>query len=272
MRMMGWLVVLIAGMGGLLGGWVKYQERYGLFFPRDYSNAQLEEARSIAEYRRIESEDDPELTALLRRGDPGAPLLVMAHGNAGHMLDRTHWFRWVLPEGWSGMIFDYRGYGRSEGTPSVKGLKEDTIRAVRHGLESTESEALYLHGRSLGAPMAAHAARKYAVDGLILESGFPSARAVVPHVLPVPGLKYLVGIELDTFRYVREAQKKHGRFLKLVVHGTADRILPVELGRALFDQLPDPKRSYFVEGAGHNDLPVVAGKAYDRTLNEFLLE
>lgn len=270
MRPLVWLAVLTVGFGGLLGGWVKYQENYGLFFPRDYSDARLKVAREIAEYRAIESEDGPTITALLRQGESGAPLVVMAHGNAGHMLDRVHWFGRVLPEDWSGMIFDYRGYGRSEGTPSVEGLKEDTRRAVEYGLETTGSDTLFLHGRSLGAPMVAQAAEDHPVDGLILESGFSSAREVVPHVMPIPGLKYLVGVNLDTTRSVRRAQEEHGVFPKLVIHGTADRILPIELGRALFEQVPEPKESLFVEGAGHNDLPLVAGDTYDQTIKNFL--
>lgn len=270
MRPLGIVTVLVLGLGGLLAGWVKYQEHYGLFFPRGYSEDRLASLDDRLRYRTFGSQSGPKLTGLLQRGDPKAPLLVMAHGNAGHMLDRVFWFRQVLPEGWSGFIFDYRGYGRSEGSPSVKGLKADTRRAVEYGLETTGSDTLFLHGRSLGVPMMADAARYHAPEAMILESGFPTARDVVPHVLPIPGLKYLVGLELDTVRAVRTAQENHGAVRKLVVHGTADRILPVELGRALYGRLSEPKDSYFVEGAGHNDLPIVAGERYGQTLKDFL--
>lgn len=260
----------LIGVGILLVGWVRYQETAGIFFPTQYPEERLDRLPDSVEFVEFDAPDGVKLTGLLKRGRPDSPAIVFTHGNAGHMLDRLPWLRNGLPEGWTGLILDYRGYGLSEGEPSVGGIKTDGRAAVDYVLRETEADSLYLYGRSLGVPVAAYASQFNPTEGIILVSGFPSAREVVPHVLPIPGLKYLTSVDLDTVEYLRTAEETHGPMRKLIVHGSEDRILPVSLGHELHEQLSEPKQKYIVEGAGHNNLRAVAGTSYLRTLEGFL--
>jgi hypothetical protein len=262
--------VSILGFIGMTAGWVKLQESFGVFYPTEYAENRLERLPPEIQFVRFPSEDGTSITGLLRAGDPGEPALVFAHGNAGNMMDRLPWFELALPSGWTGLMVDYRGYGLSEGTPSVKGAKEDVKAAADYALTNTPADRLFLHGRSLGVPMVAHAGQHVSLEGMILESGFPDAGAVAEHIFPVPGISYLISIELDTVEYLRKAQDGGHEFPKLIIHGSSDGILPLELGRELHAEAPEPKDWWLVDGAGHNDLMMVAGEEYPERLKEFL--
>lgn len=265
-------LVSIVGIGVLIVGWVKYQESSGIFFPIKYPKSRIDRLPDELEFVTFPSLDGVKVTGLLKQGRPDSPAIVFTHGNAGHMIDRVPWIQGGVPAGWTALLLDYRGYGLSDGSPSVAGLKKDARAAVEFVLERTDNDVLYLYGRSLGVPLAAYASQYHKTEGIILESGLPDARSVAPHFMPMPGVQYLVGIDLDTVEYIQSAQKTHGPMRKLVVHGTEDRILPVQLGRKLFEAIPEPKEKLFVEGAGHNNLRLIAGDRYDETVRKFLTE
>lgn len=260
----------LIGVGLLIMGWVRYQETSGIFFPTQYPRERIDRLPDNVEFVGFEAPDGVGLTGLIKRGRSDSPAIVFLHGNAGHMLDRLPWIENGFPDGWTGLIVDYRGYGLSEGEPSVDGLKTDARAAADFVLKESGADTLYLYGRSLGVPLAAYASQFNRTEGIILESGFPSVSDVAPHFLPLPGIQYLTTIDLDTVEYIQNAEETHGSMRKLVVHGTEDRILPVSLGRELYEQLSNPKRKVFVEGAGHNNLRALAGETYYQAVSEFL--
>jgi fermentation-respiration switch protein FrsA (DUF1100 family) len=262
----------LLALGGMTVGWIKFQEHYGIFYPTTYPKARLKQLPQGIEYVEFPSRDGTRVTGLLREGNPDKPAVLFAHGNAGNMIARLPWFQNALPDGWTGMILDYRGYGQSEGTPSVSGLTKDVRAAAKFLLQQTNQDDLYYHGRSLGVPFAAYASQHVPAEGMILESGFPNAPAVAREIMPVPGIGYLLSVSLDTVEYLETAQNKHGPFKKLIVHGSEDRILPVELGRTLYEKAPKPKQWWLVDRAGHNDLMLVAGDSYAERIKGFLKE
>jgi fermentation-respiration switch protein FrsA (DUF1100 family) len=262
----------LVGVVGLTIGWVKLQENYGIFYPTTYPEARLKQLPQGVEYVEFPSQDGTTITGLLYEGKSYKPAVLFAHGNAGNMIARLPWFQNALPDGWTGMILDYRGYGQSEGTPSVSGLNKDVRAAAKFLLQQTNQDDLYYHGRSLGVPFVAYASQHIPAEGMILESGFPSAPAVAREIMPVPGIGYLLSVSLDTVEYLETAQNKHGPFKKLIVHGSEDRILPVQLGRSLYERSPKPKQWWLVDGAGHNDLMLVAGETYEEKIKGFLEE
>lgn len=267
-----WGIGIVLGLVLVLVLFVRFQEARGIFFPGSYPEALLEELPDGIELVEFTTDDGVRLTGLLQRGEAGKPAVLMAHGNAGHMLDRLGWFERVPPDGWSGMVFDYRGYGRSEGTPSERGIYRDARAAAKFLQSELDGVDLYYHGRSLGVPVVADLAVDHPPRGMILESGFPDAASVAREILPVPGLRWLLSVDLDTLRNVQEASDRGIRPPILVVHGTEDRVIPIELGRRLLEGLPGDPEAWFVRGAGHNDLPAVAGYRYRQRLQTFLLE
>jgi uncharacterized protein len=197
---------------------------------------------------------------------PAAVLFL--HGNAGHLGHRTFQAQGMLPAGVSVFLLGYRGYGRSEGRPDEAGTIADAEAALDWISERVGGEArVVVHGRSLGGAVAAGlAARRPGLAGLVLESTFTDLEEMGAATYPfLPGFLFrrLRGHH-DTMGRVRDA-----RMPVLVVHGTADALVPFRMGEALAGAAPTSSL-VAVDGAGHNDLPFVAGPDYFRQVADFV--
>ena len=198
--------------------------------------------------------------------------LLWLHGNAGnisHRVDNIAMLR--RNTGLGVFIIDYRGYGRSEGKPSEKGLYMDAEAAFEHltsdlGLDPVEDIVLF--GRSLGVGVAVEMATRHRVRGVVLESGFTSVREM-SNASGMGALSILFLPMIDA-RY--NSLSKIGSALSpvMVVHGDRDDIVPFEMAEKLFAAAPEPKRFYPIPGASHNDTYVAGGDAYFEALREFV--
>ena len=189
------------------------------------------------------------------------------HGNAGNIINRLENLRELYRIGLSVFIFDYRGYGRSQGSPSEEGLYQDALGAhdylTRNRMISPERIVLF--GRSLGAAVAGELAVQKPAAGLILESSFPSIAAVAKfHYGGLP-VHWLLGAEFTLIDRL-----PHLSLPKLIIHGDQDDIIPLELGRQVFEAAKPPKFFYAIPGADHNNTYQVGGAAYFRRLAEFI--
>lgn len=182
-----------------------------------------------------------------------APVVLMLHGNGENLetMRQADLFADFGALGAGVLAIDYPGYGRSEGTPS----EETNLAAAGAAWKWLGSNAAghprVIAGWSLGAAVAAQLAVRGGEDtaGVMLLS--PWDRLVEVARLHFPA--WLVGPLLPE-RYDSAAAAAHVRAPSLVVHGDRDDIIPVELGRRLYESLPEPKRWVEVRGAGHNDL------------------
>lgn len=196
----------------------------------------------------------------------GAPAVLLLHGNASDVGDRTPLARGLVARGISVLLLEYRGYGGAEGTPTIDGV----IRDARAGLQRVrtltgEGNRVVLFGRSLGGAVgmqalaAEGAPGSWLPSGVILESTFTSLEAMARSVYPVlPGFVFrrLRGV-LDTRAAVERAEVP-----LLVVHGTDDGIVPFAMGVELHEAARDPRGWHPVRGAGHNDVFLVGGPGY----------
>ena len=124
-----------------------------------------------------------------------------------------------------------------------------------------------LFGRSLGAAVAGEVASQRPVAGLILESSFPSVEALARfHYFGLP-VHWLIGA-----RFNLADKLKHVSVPILVIHGDQDEIVPIHLGRQVFEAAKDPKAFYLVPGADHNNLYHVGGRPYFQRLKLFVEE
>jgi fermentation-respiration switch protein FrsA (DUF1100 family) len=181
--------------------------------------------------------------------------VIYFHGNGGNLSVWLPILAGLVREGCAVLAFDYRGYGRSTGRPSERGLQRD-VDAVLEAFASRDRGArpLVYWGRSLGVPMAAYAASRRAPDALILESGFPDGRAVLGRGL-LRALAVAGTYRFDTVRHLRDV-----RAPVLVLHGDRDRVIPFALGQALFARIGGPKQFVVIRGGDHNDaVPPDAG-------------
>ncbi|TAJ10836.1 MAG: alpha/beta hydrolase [Nitrospirae bacterium] len=193
-------------------------------------------------------------------------VLLWCHGNAGNIIHRLENLVELYRLGFSVFLFDYRGYGRSQGRPTEEGMYQDALAAYDYLATSRHvaPERLLLFGRSLGGAVAGHVAVRRQAAGLILEGAFPSVAAVArAHYFGLP-VDWLLGAEFNLTDRLAVLSLP-----VLVIHGGRDEIIPAELGRQVFDAARAPKDFYLVPGADHNDLYVVGGRAYFQRLRQF---
>lgn len=180
---------------------------------------------------------------------PRAIALFM-HGNAGNIASRAESLR-ILNQrhGLAVMTFDYRGYGKSEGTPTEKGILQDA-RAARDWLArrcGVTPQSIILMGRSLGGGVAVDLAARDGARALVLASTFTSLPDVGAHHFPWLPTRLMMTHKLDSLAKIRDFR---GPLLQS--HGDADQVIPYEQGRRLFDAAPGPKRFVTIPGGGHN--------------------
>ena len=191
-------------------------------------------------------------------------VVLFCHGNGGNVALWADVLR-ILHDrmGVTAMGFDYRGYGRSEGTPGEAGVLADA-RAARTWLAQRAGIAenqIVLMGRSLGGAVAVDLATDGA-RGLVLESTFTSMPEVGHATLPWLPVRTLMQTQLNSLAKIGNY---HGPLLQS--HGTADRLIPYAMGRQLFAAANKPKQFVVIPGGDHND---PQSDAYYAALFEFL--
>ncbi len=266
---------LLAGvMVVLLWAGAPFLARHLLFFPPPHDPGPAPVLAGVeGENLRLTARDGTELAAWWFPAPGDAPPAVLGlHGNASSIAAWGPLASEYLARGISVLLLSYRGYGRSEGRPSLDGVPLDARAALDFlARETGAPERVVVHGRSIGGAvgLAALELEGPPPGGFILESTFTSlvdvARAVYP-ILPRPLLGRLSG-RLD-------AKRALGTFegAVLVIHGDRDEIIPTRMGEELHAAARDPRGLWLVEGASHNDLTLVAGSRYPERLADFVLE
>jgi len=197
----------------------------------------------------------------------GAELTVLfCHGNAGNISGRLHTIHLLHELGANVLIFDYRGYGRSEGKPSEAGTYLDAEAAWTHLVTRrlAAPERIVIHGRSLGGAIAAHLARQHTPGGLILESTFSSLPDMGQKLYPMFPVRWLCKFDYATAEYVRSAGCP-----VLVIHSGDDDIVPFDQGRKVFAAAAEPKRFVRIHGS-HNTGLLESEDVYHAALEQFL--
>jgi fermentation-respiration switch protein FrsA (DUF1100 family) len=214
------------------------------------------------EILKIPAPDGVSLAALYLPQPSARLTLVYFHGNAEDLGTLAPHLRDLRDRlGVSVLGWDYRGYGRSGGRPDEPTTLRDAHTVVRYVTDTlgVPPERVVLYGWSLGAGPAVDVAASRRVGGLILHSAFTSAFRVMTHVRLLPFDKFVV---LEKVPRVTCPV--------LVIHGTADEVIPFSHGRKIYAAAPAPKHKLWVEGAGHNDFTEVAGDAYWQALVDFV--
>lgn len=191
-------------------------------------------------------------------------ILLVAHGNAGHVASRSPWLRYLQTRArLSVFMFDYRGYGRSEGTPTVDGAIQDATaaRAKLRELAAVKDSEMFLMGESLGGAIVVQLAADSPPRGLILQSTFSSLRDVAD--IHYPKLSWLVPRnKLDSATQIASYR---GPLLQS--HGNMDRTISSSSGEKLFQAANQPKQFIKIENADHNNWLT---DAYLKQLDEFI--
>ncbi len=260
-------MIAIVAVGGLLAGLfglVRYLEKTSIFFP---SKELLGSPADMGlDFRSVGiNSGGVTIDAWLIPAQEGRYTVLFCHGNAGNISTRLEKIRLLHDLGLGVLIFDYRGYGKSGGRPTEKGVYGDAQAAYRYLTEELKlrPQQIIIYGESLGGAVAVDLAAGCGSAGLILESTFSNARDMAGLMYPfLPA--FLFSVKFDSLA-------KIGRIAapKLFFHSRNDEIIPLALAGKLYSRAEGAKA--FVELSGpHNEAYTVSRQAYLAGLKDFL--
>ncbi|MDA8230867.1 MAG: alpha/beta hydrolase [Magnetospirillum sp.] len=181
---------------------------------------------------------------------PGGATVVLFHGNSGSLAHRAVKARALLDAGFGVLLAGYRGFGGNPGRPSEKGLYADARAALGWlGVRGVKAPQVALYGESLGTGVAVQMATEYAVAAVVLEAPYTRLPDLAPAVVPSGLAGMLMVDRFDNLAKIGAVQAP-----LLIVHGDADDVVPIGLGRRLFDAAATDKEGVFIAGGGHSDL------------------
>ena len=178
------------------------------------------------------------------------------HGNAENIVDGLERLRLYSRLGINALAVDYRGYGKSEGSPNEIGVYRDADAAYDYLIQERhiQPKNIIVFGHSLGGAVAIDLASRRECGGLIVQSSFTSMKDMGRRFFRIPLFEYIPKSKFDSLAKIRRV-----RAPILIVHGSRDEVVPFSMGQRLFQAAPEPKFFFRVEGAGHNDI-VEAGR------------
>ena len=198
----------------------------------------------------IETQDGERILAWWAPASPGRPTFLYFHGNAGGLITRADRIKRFAGAGLGVFMPAFRGYAGSSGKPSEVAIVADALLAYDYLRKAgIAPDDIIAYGELLGSGVAVQLAATRTVGALILDAPYTS--------LPDIGKRLYPFAPVATFMVDRFESKKHIAKVKapiLILHGTNDTTIPIELGRSLFDAAPEPKEMAAIQGAGHSEI------------------
>lgn len=196
-------------------------------------------------------------------------VVLYLEGNGGNRSGRLGHVAMLFSLGYSVLIMDYEGYGDSDGRPSEEAVYRDA-RAARKWLAEgprTQNLPQALYGESLGGAVSLALAREDPPQAVIVDHSFSTMAEMINRVCRGVPLSHICRSRYNSLENIREY---HGPIL--ILHGDADRFIPIEQGRRLFGAANEPKTFLAVPGAGHdhNELLRMGGETYRQAIRQFL--
>jgi hypothetical protein len=244
------LALTLIAVGALIGLVIRLTESSFAFFPLAGETTTPNDFGIPHQTLSIATGDGERLGAWAMVHAAPHAQIVYFHGNGGNLSIWTPILAGIARQRYSVLAFDYRGYGKSSGYPSERGLYRDVDAVVKRFWAGARQDVPVVYwGRSLGATMAAYAATIRPPDGLILESAFPDVRTLVRSSPPMAVLSWF-----STYRFPAVEFMRRVTVPVLVMHGDRDSVIPFGQGQALFEKIPGPKRFFTIRGGDHNDV------------------
>jgi hypothetical protein len=192
--------------------------------------------------------------------------LLFCHGNAGNIAHRLDSINIFHNLGLNCFIFDYRGYGDSQGKPSEEGTYKDAMVAYNWLVEQkkTSAENIIIFGRSLGGTIAAKLARKVDARALVVESAFTSYVDIAKEYYPYMPVRWFARFGYRTIDYIRDVHCP-----VMLIYSRNDEIVPYKFGLELYEAANEPKEFIEIFG-GHNDCFLASGEIYIEVWEKWL--
>jgi hypothetical protein len=216
----------------------------------------------------LAADDGTKLHAWWIANDAAKFTFLALHGNAGNVADRAAVDEFLRDTPANVLALEYRGYGRSEGKPSERGVYRDAEAAYLYlvNKKGKDPKTIVSFGQSLGTAVAAHLAASHKVGGVVLEAPFLSASRVARKFFWfLPGISLLVHSQFDTKERLKEINAPI-----LIVHCKRDPVLPFQFGREVYNAARGPKDFLEISSQCHEEASVIAPDNYRLALHGFL--
>lgn len=260
------LLVVVALLLAAINGWFYLQQSSMIFFPLRSLDATPADWGMEFEEVSLHTSDGITLHGWYLPASGSERVLLFFHGNVGNISHRGDSLAIFRRLGFNILIFDYRGYGQSEGQPTENGLHADALAAWRFLREKKgfNAEQIVLFGRSLGGAVATRLAQEVKPATLILESTFSSVKDVAREVFPLLSKLMVMRFDFNT-----EKRIKRINCPLLVLHSPEDEIIPFSLGEKIFRAAGEPKVMLRMRG-DHNSGFLQYQPEYERGISKFL--
>lgn len=213
----------------------------------------------------FKTEDGVELNGWFIPAEKAKGIILFLHGNAGNISHRFEKIRIFHDLNLNVFIFDYRGYGKSKGSPSERGLYLDAKSAYDYlrSKEGISKDTIILFGESLGGSVAIDLAGREEIKAIIVESTFSSAKDMAKRIYPfIPS--FFITSNFDSVKKIKDI-----RVPKLIIHSIDDEIVPFDLGQRLFEAAPLPKEFLKIRG-GHNTAFLDSEVEFKKGMSSFI--
>ena len=214
----------------------------------------------------FKTEDGLKLNGWFIESKKRGKVLLYSHGNGGNISHRIDLIDIYIRAGYSVFIYDYRGYGKSEGKPNEKGTYLDGEAAWNYLINEKKYEPkdIILLGRSIGGGIATYLAVHRKPSGLILDSAFTSVKDMARKLFPYLPVRFM-----KTYGYDNIKRIKNIKCPVLIIHSSEDELIPFDHGKRLFEAANMPKTFVEIKGM-HDDSFYVSEKRYASAIEEFI--
>ena len=214
----------------------------------------------------IPTSDGLNIHSLFLTNSKSDKILIYFHGNAGNIYHRLPDLQQLSEFGLNVLGVSYRGYGKSPGSPSEKGLYTDGKGALKYAKENLgfQNDKIYIFGRSIGTTVAINTTVDQNIKGLILVSPLTTGKEQAQSTA-LNSFSFLAGDSFDNRSKVESLKCP-----VLVVHGTHDEIIPFAMGEEIYNKLESEKSFSKIDGAGHNDLSSKYKMQYWESIYKFI--
>lgn len=244
--------------------YLRYIEKRSLFYPAKEIEYLPKDFGLVSEDIFFKTPDNVELNGWFVSSKDVRYTILFCHGNAGNISHRMEKLKFFQGLGCNIFIFDYRGYGRSKGAPSERGLYNDAQGAYNYLLSrKIAPEQIIGYGESIGGAVIIDLASQNRLGGLIIDSSISNAKDMVRIIYPF--LPYWV----LSSRWDSVNKIKSITIPKLIIHSINDEIVPYEQGRKLFENAASPKEFLQVRG-GHNSCFFESTQIFKEKIADFL--
>ncbi len=238
------------------------------FFPDRTSTIYEKDIPSYATEHWIETSDGETIQSFLFLHDKNNknPLIIYFHGNAGNLYHRFDSAIKLFDMDQDVLLVSYRGYSKSSGKPSEKGIYVDGESAVRFAMDSLgyAENKISIFGRSLGSAVAIHISGHRNFKNVILITPLTSGKEMASAM----GLGFLKFVAGNSYNSLEKINNIHSRIL--IIHGDRDEVVPYHMGERLFQAYNGDKHMVTIEGGRHNDLQEVDAEMYWGEIDKFL--